>query len=110
MAFKCLCFRRVRAADVFGAPRCRLAYTARHAVAHVRRSDGEAHLELDGWYVGASWILTGQSREYEGGRFRGVDTGGTGAWESTARYSTIDLNDAGEQGGEPANMLLGLNW
>ncbi len=78
--------------------------------ADVRRSDGETDLGLDGWYVGASWVLTGQSREYKGGRFRGVETDGTGAWELTARYSTLDLDDADAEGGEQTNMLLGLNW
>ena len=63
--------------------------------------------EFDGWYVGASWIVTGEWKPYtasavnnEMGAFGSPVpikpfslTGGTwGAWEIAARYSTIDLN------------------
>jgi phosphate-selective porin OprO/OprP len=39
-----------------------------------------------------------------------VNRGGYGAWELAARYSTLDLNDAGVSGGEMDVYSLGVNW
>jgi len=75
--------------------------------AAIRRSDGDA--TLDGWYVAGSWILTGESRVYKKGAFRGVPISGSdGAWELTARFSRVDLDDADVQGGKEENVTLGL--
>lgn len=35
---------------------------------------------------------------------------GRGAWELVARYSTLDLVDAGFQGGEQDVVTIGLNY
>lgn len=76
--------------------------------------DREAGDEPDfsGWYVQGSWIVTGERRAYGGGVFRGLKPGSPdrGAWELSARYSTLDLNDAGFQGGEQDNFTVGLNY
>ena len=58
---------------------------------------------FDGWYVQASWILTGESKGYSTatGSFTPpkpndpftLDGPGWGAWELAARYSDLDLND-----------------
>ncbi len=58
---------------------------------------------FSGWYVQASWILTGESRPYSttNGAFGSpkpripfsLDGGGWGAWELAARYSDLNLND-----------------
>jgi len=68
--------------------------------------------DFNGWYVQGSWIVTGETRAYGKGIFRGVKPGGPdrGAWEVTARYSSLDLNDTGFQGGEQENFTLGLNY
>jgi len=74
--------------------------------------------ELTGWWVGASWILTGEMRPYvkKNGTFgsipvsRGVYQNGRGAWEIAARWSTVDLNDGALQGGEMDIASLGLTW
>ncbi len=57
---------------------------------------------FDGWYVQASWILTGESKVYKRGHGAyglptpadpfTLDKGGIGAWELAARYSDLDLN------------------
>lgn len=73
---------------------------------------------FDGWYLMASWLLTGESRGYslEEGRFKApkprtlVGQGGWGAWELVARYTDLDLLDAGEGGGEQRDLTLGVNW
>jgi len=74
--------------------------------------------DYDSWYVSAAYMLTGESHAYrsKGGTFgnvmpdRPISKGGWGAWEIAGRYSTIDLNDNGEYGGEMDSITLGLNW
>lgn len=74
--------------------------------------------EMKGWWLGASWILTGEMRPYvkKNGTFgsipvsRGVYQNGKGAWEISARWSTIDLNDGGLQGGDMDVASIGLTW
>jgi len=73
---------------------------------------------FDGWYMQTGWFLTDDTRPYtyKGAKFKAVKPnnpvgkGGIGAWELALRYSTIDLIDAGIDGGEMDNMTLGLNW
>jgi phosphate-selective porin OprO/OprP len=75
-------------------------------------------LGFRGGYAFASWILTGESRRYDGKRgiFRGVEPkkslgdGGYGAWELAVRYSALDLSDADVVGGEMEILTLGLSW
>jgi phosphate-selective porin OprO/OprP len=74
-----------------------------------------------GWYVQASYFLTGERRPYKtsSGTFSrvkpkkscGMD-GGWGAWEIAARYSHLDVEDgiSGANGGEEHNVTVGLNW
>ena len=80
-----------------------------------------------GAYGYVSYFLTGESRQYNRSRgyfdrtkpsadFLGVcdDHGhvqrGKGAWEIAYRYSYMDLNDNGVNGGLAANHTLGVNW
>lgn len=76
--------------------------------------------KFDGYYVFGSYFLTGEHRPYSmsNGAFGRVrpktnfhpTKPGWGAWEIAARYSNIDLNDEGINGGEADNITLGLNW
>ena len=75
--------------------------------------------DFDGFYVLASYFLTGESRAYEPGigtfgRVRPARDftlrGGPGAWEVAARFSRIDLNSGGVRGGRQDNITVGLNW
>lgn len=73
-----------------------------------------------GFYVQASYFLTGEHRPYKKGnavfdRVKVNDNfmngeGGSGAWELAARYSYLDLNDDGIEGGELSTITLGVNW
>jgi phosphate-selective porin OprO and OprP len=76
----------------------------------VNRSAGEEP-SFSGYHVQASYVLTGESRGYRGGVFRGVSPSGPrGAWEVAARFSSVDLVDSGFTGGEQENLTLGLNY
>ena len=73
---------------------------------------------FDGYYVSASWILTGEMRAYnkKSGVFGGIPVAktvyqnGKGAWEIYVRYSDINLHDGGIDGGEMQIATLGINW
>ena len=73
---------------------------------------------FDGYWIAGSWTLTGEMRPYnpKSGTFRGVPVsqsvyqGGKGAWELSARWSTLDLSDGLVQGGEVDIASLGLTW
>jgi len=79
--------------------------------AEASRRGGIDSVDFNGWYVSGSWVLTGESRGYRGGVFRGVSPQNPGgAWELTARYSNVDLDDGPIEGGEETNWTLGVNW
>jgi len=79
--------------------------------AAIDRDHGYANAGLHGWYIMGSWLITGESREYKNGRFKGVSASRPGgAWELTTRYSRVDLDDAGVRGGTEDNVTLGLNY
>jgi phosphate-selective porin OprO/OprP len=72
-----------------------------------------------GVYVHAGYFLTGEVRPYDRkagvlGRVSPLEpfsrSGGRGAWEVAARWSMLDLNDAGIRGGRLNDITLGLNW
>jgi len=74
---------------------------------------------FDGYYVQASYFLTGEHRSYKTSeaafsRIKPKENysygGGCGAWELKARYSELDLNDSNITGGELNNITAGLNW
>lgn len=77
-----------------------------------------ADVSFDGGYAQASWVITGESREYKDGSFARIKPKKSfslknetwGAWEVAARYSTLDLNDDNIVGGKEDNYSLGLNW
>jgi phosphate-selective porin OprO/OprP len=74
--------------------------------------------EFGSYYLTASWILTGEMRQYHAtsGTFgpvpisRSAYTNGLGAWELAARWSSIDLDDGTVKGGEMDILSLGLSW
>lgn len=78
------------------------------------------HARLSGYYVYASYFLTGEHRTYNPhtgtfGRvsprsnFRGEGSG-LGAWEIGIRHSELDLNDDPIAGGQLRNLTVGVNW
>ena len=81
----------------------------------VERNNG-ANLDFDGWYAEAAYFLTGESQNYQKGKFAGVSPksivgrNGIGAWQIATRYSSIDLNDQDINGGQADSVTVGLNW
>jgi phosphate-selective porin OprO/OprP len=87
---------------------------------------GGATLDFSGYYVYATWYLTGESRaasyltypkEFNTPATFGqinilnpLSKGGFGAFEFAARLSEINLNSAGIVGGRETDLTLGLNW
>jgi phosphate-selective porin OprO/OprP len=68
---------------------------------------------FDGYYMLSSWMLTGETRDYD--RTRGVmrrvvPRGRWGALELMARYAAVDLNGGTVQGGHYNRIEIGLNW
>lgn len=83
-----------------------------------------------GFYVQASYFLTGEHRPYlrEEGLFgkllprenfflvrggegqKGPILFGKGAWEIAVRYSQVDLNSSNVEGGTLRDLTFGLNW
>ena len=96
-----------------------------------RHASTLADPDFNGWYVQASWVLTGESKKYkpEIGAYGipkpaenfTLDKGGLGAWELAARYSDLNLNynegkaglatpTGGIRGGDQRIWSAGLNW
>jgi phosphate-selective porin OprO/OprP len=73
---------------------------------------------LDGYYIDASYFLTGESMNFKTseGVFSGVKPkgivgkGGIGAWQVAARYDVLDLNDGLIIGGKEKDFRVGLKW
>ncbi|MEZ5902958.1 MAG: porin [Alphaproteobacteria bacterium] len=73
-----------------------------------------------GAYGQVAWTVTGETRPYSiaKGAFGGIKPdhplnpkdNGWGALELAARYSHLDLNDGGLNGGEMDTLTLGANW
>jgi phosphate-selective porin OprO/OprP len=69
--------------------------------------------EFSGYYITASWVLTGESRPYDrttGYARRVMPEGRWGAPELVARFSNLDLDGGTVQGGNLHKTYLGINW
>ncbi|MEA3367363.1 MAG: porin [Planctomycetota bacterium] len=89
-----------------------------HSDIQMSRDVNQSDPGFSGWYVQVGYFLTGEHRPYKtsSGAFTRVkpkknwDEDGPGAWEIAGRYSQLDLDDAGIEGGVMENYTLGLNW
>jgi phosphate-selective porin OprO/OprP len=86
----------------------------------VNRKSTSSSLYFPGFYVQASYILTGENRRYStsSGTFSNpkpkknfsISEKTLGAWELAARYSYLDLTDKDVNGGVLNDITLGVNW
>lgn len=68
---------------------------------------------LSGYYMTASWVITGEHRPYDRTAAyarRVLPTGQWGAWEVIGRIGRVDLNDGAVQGGKMNGWWAGVNW
>ena len=66
---------------------------------------------FSGYYLQANWVLTGESFQYQQGKFTRIRPNSSrGAWEVALRHSYVDLNDQDVLGGTERNTTLALNW
>jgi phosphate-selective porin OprO/OprP len=86
--------------------------------ADIEGDTGDPDVDVDGYYVFASYFLTGEHRPYKtsAGSFSRVkpinnfnpDEGGWGAWEAAARYDHVEGDVASTA--EMDAITLALNW
>jgi len=72
-----------------------------------------ANPSFDGFYIIGSWVITGEHRPYDrnvGYARRVIPQHRLGAFELTARYSRLDLDDKSIHGGLLDKGTLGVNW
>ena len=73
-----------------------------------------ADIDFDGYYLQASYLLTGESRSYRtrGAYFDKVSPASSlGAWELVARYEDADVDDDVEgRTVDAEKWILGVNW
>ncbi|MDH3508718.1 MAG: OprO/OprP family phosphate-selective porin [Gammaproteobacteria bacterium] len=99
----------------------RFSLVSEYNRASVKRA-GASDLGFSSWHLDATWSLTGESRaaiyRIDDGEFKRLTparnfrrgAGARGAWELTARYASIDLNDDGVTGGREETFTAGANW
>lgn len=73
--------------------------------------EGRSAFDSHGWYLSASWMLTGESRSYKDTAFG--DPTPTHRWGAIGvglRYSRVDLTDDNIFGGIEHDWTVGVNW
>jgi phosphate-selective porin OprO/OprP len=89
-----------------------------YIVSDVSGVNGAEDATFDGYFVTASYFLTGEHRAYdtEECRFSRVKPkknfreGGPGAWEFAARVAAVDLTDTDPSQGEMQDYTAAINW
>jgi phosphate-selective porin OprO/OprP len=77
------------------------------------RSPETGYPSFSGWYLLASWVLTGEHRPYDkkvGYARRIIPTHRWGAPELVARFSKLDLDDRAVSGGVLDKWFFGADW
>jgi len=74
---------------------------------------------FDGFYVYATWFVTGETRPFRNGNFdrvkpkKPLGKGGAGAFELAVRYDRLDLSETpvlARAGNRAESLTFGLNW
>ena len=77
-----------------------------------RYGAGNGDFTGTGGYVSGLWNVTGETWSYKTGApgTSGPDQPGRGMWQLGLRYDTMDLDDAGVDGGKLDTWTAGVNW
>ncbi|BDY06864.1 porin [Ferrimonas sp. YFM] len=76
-------------------------------------------VEVDAYYLTASWVITGEQWRYSRKKgamksprpAKSVSEGGWGAWELAVRYDKANfIDDNLKYGGDMTDWVIGLNW
>ncbi|MFT4629581.1 MAG: phosphate-selective porin OprO/OprP [Dinoroseobacter sp.] len=106
-----LAYRDIADSDAFGVE---LAATSGSFHIQAEYANGDLGTDsLDGYYVQAGYIFTGESRPYSKGVFKRVNPNGkAGAWEAVVRYEDGDGNHSDIELGrtDATAYTVGLNW
>ena len=112
-------------AMVLGSFQLQSEYILSNAIDATNGGGNHGTYATHGYYVMASYFLTGEHRAYDKkaasfGRViplrnsrwcpQDCSEGGWGAWQVLARYSNLDLTDAGINGGQVQDYTAGVNW
>jgi phosphate-selective porin OprO/OprP len=84
-----------------------------HGQAEFFETDINGVGSMDGYYVQAGWIITGESRPYKDGKFKIVKPAEkSGAWEAVIRYEDGHgkFSDVGLGSVEGEQLALGINY
>lgn len=96
-----------------------LSLQGEYMIADADRLGSGSDVKFNGYYVQASYFLTGEHRSYKTSEAafsrikpkKNYSAGvGPGAWEVKARYSGLDLSDSDIAGGELNDIAAGVNW
>ena len=94
---------------------------AEYQMADIEGDTGVEDADFNAYYAQAGYFLTGEHKAYKtsSGKFDKVrplenfgwgENKGTGAWELAVRYSHVDMEDNGYEGGELTDYTVGINW
>ncbi len=86
------------------------SFAAEYMMADVNAVKKDDDATFDGYYLGASWFLTGETRPFKNGVWRRVKPKSPyGAWELVTRYSYLDAAE-NNFGTTADTYTLGVNW
>ena len=86
------------------------SFSAEYMITDVNAVDKDDDATFDGYYLNASWFLTGENRPFKKGVWERVKPKSAyGAWELVTRYSYLDAAD-NNFGTTADSYTAGVNW
>jgi len=87
-----------------------LSFQGEYMVSDVNAVEEDDNATFYGYYLAASWFITGETRPFKKGAWKRVKPlSAYGAWELVTRYSSLDAAE-NEQGTSADTYTIGVNW